>query len=124
MAAFQTRVLKTTFEVREDLSESQFLGVTLDTDEKIGLPAADGDLCVGILQEDPLDEEYGGVMVYGISKLVFAEAITAGQEVSIDANGKGKVAEAGEHTIGLCIVGAGIDERGSVLIDRTEVNDV
>lgn len=114
--AYQTRVLTTTFEVNQDLSQEQFKAVVLDSDAKIGLPTIAGELAVGILQEDPLEGEYGGVMVYGISKAVYGETISAGQEVAVDEEGKMKVSEAGDISLGIAVIGAGADEIGTILL--------
>lgn len=120
--AYRTPILDTTFEAGEDLSANQHYGVVLNTDSEIILPTGDGELAVGILQEDPDIGEAASVMVAGITKAVFGVAIDAGEEVSVAADGTMKVAAATENTIGICLESAGIDEVGTILINRRQLN--
>jgi len=119
--AYHVKVLNHTFEVNQDLSENQFHAVVLDSNGQIGLPIDNGDLAVGILQEDPLDEEYGAVMVYGISKAVFGEIVEAGNEVTAGSDGRLLIATEGDRVLGLCLVGAGVGETGTILISSSAV---
>lgn len=122
MGAYQTPILKTTFVAGEDLSDSQFLGVVLNTDREIVLPTGAGEYSIGVLQEDPEADQAGAVMVAGISKLVFSETINPGQLVALTADGEGAVATTTDNVLGICVYGADADEVGSIFIDRHEAN--
>lgn len=119
--AYHVKVLNHTFEVNEDLSESQFHAVVLDSEGQIGLPDTDGEVAIGILQEDPNADEYGAVMVYGISKAVFGETVEPGNEVAVESGGTLRVATAGDRVLGICLVGAGENETGTILISSSAV---
>lgn len=123
--AYETKVLNTTFEVNEDLSDEQYKAVVLDSDGKIGLPAEAGQLAVGILQDDPESGEYGSVMTYGLTKAVYGETITAGQEVAVDGNGKMQVATTSDINLGVALSSADADEIGTILLtvgNKSEVS--
>jgi len=119
--AYFMKVLSASFESSVDLSNAQFLGVVIDANEQIALPTADGEFSIGVLQGEPDDEQYAGVMVYGITKMVFGAELEAGTVVSVDADGKAKEAVAGEYILGVAVVGAGVDEIGSVLLKSSRL---
>lgn len=104
-----------------DLSTKQYLFVKVDGDYTVGVCDTDGEFAIGVLQNEPGSGEAATVECAGISKVVAGEAITAGQFVGTDANGKAKVVEAtntgadtGDWALGVCVQGAGSDEIASV----------
>lgn len=99
-----------------DLSDKQFHVVKLLDNGNIGL-CGEGDVPVGILQNQPYAGQAAAVMVTGQSKVVVgATAIVPGARVA--SVGGVAVAEAeGNHTIGQCREGAGPGQIASVLIN-------
>lgn len=77
-----------------DLSAKQFLAVKVDNTGKIAVAGA-GDHAIGVLQDTPASGEPGCVMLDGVTKMVAGGAITAGDLIAADANGKAKVAVKG-----------------------------
>ncbi len=65
------------FEAGEDLSEYQYYGVVLDTDNKIYLADGHAGIPLGILQNKPKIGEAGTVRIEGISVAVSSGAVTA-----------------------------------------------
>lgn len=70
-----------------DLSAKQYYAVKVDSNGKAALAGA-GENAIGILQDTPAADKVGNVMTLGVSKAVYGATVTAGQNLSADANGK------------------------------------
>lgn len=97
----------------ESLASNQYYGVTMSGDRAVDLQDAITDIPAGILQNKPTSGQQAQVMVAGRTPGVVAEAITAGQQVRIDAAGKFAVfavdTDVTAYCCGYCVVGAGND---------------
>lgn len=105
----------------EDLSTKQFYFGKIDGDYSVALCDTDGELPIGVIQNKPGSGEAVTIECTGVSKVVAGEALTAGDLVGTDANGKGRKVEAtatgadtGDWAIGICVQGAGLNELASV----------
>lgn len=87
MAVMQSRDTRTMI-AGEDLSAAQFKFVTLEADGQIDLADADGENCVGVLLNKPTAGAAATVVVSGKVMVVAASAITAGDEIAVDAAGE------------------------------------
>lgn len=103
------------------LASKQFYWVKVSGDNTVAVCDADGEFAIGIVQNNPAANEGASVEMNGVSKLLFGEAITAGQFVGTDNAGKGKRveitntgADVGDWALAVCLEGAGSDEYGTV----------
>ena len=107
-----------------DLSAKQFYAVKMSTtDNTVSLCDTDGEIILGILQNKPGSGEAASIRVQGITKAVAGEALTAGDKVGVDANGKLKIVETtntgadiGDHWHGIVLDGAAADALATILI--------
>ncbi len=115
--AFTSPGEKLTLEAAGDLSAGQFLGVIVNTSGLAAVAGA-GVVNVGILQNKPAAAGRAAeIMVSGVSKMVAAEAITAGDDIATDAAGKAVDAATADHVLGLALTDAAADgEIFSVLL--------
>lgn len=99
-----------------DLSDKQFHVVKLLENGNIDI-CDEGDVPVGILQNQPYKGQAAAVMVTGQSKVVVGDtAIVAGERVA-SVGGVVFTEKEGNHTIGQCREGAGPGQIASVLIN-------
>jgi len=77
-----------------DLSAKQYFLTKIDTDGKVAL-CGDGESFIGSLCNKPESGEVAQVVVLGVGKVVAGGAITAGDKIASDADGKAKTAVVG-----------------------------
>jgi len=104
----------------EDLSSAQYLIMQLSDENTVTKATASNQTLIGVLQNDPESGEPAAVAFSGVSKVIAGGAISAGDYVTADANGKA-VASSGaiydERTIGIALEDAsGADEVIPVLL--------
>ncbi len=106
-------------EAGADFTAQQFLGVTLDANEQAVLPAA-GAQIVGILQNKPDVGQAATIWGPGAtSKVVAGGAFDAGDDLSVDADGKFVEATSGQYIVGKAVTGAAAEEEiGTVFITQ------
>lgn len=90
--------------VAADLSSYQYRFVKVDTSARAAL-CGDGQKAVGVLQDDPAAAgRPGNVMVgIGVTKVVVAGAITMGDAVSSDSQGRANTAASGDYVVGIAL---------------------
>jgi len=94
-------------EAAADYRTKQFYFLTVDGNGRALLPTGDGTVCVGVLQNDPLQFEAATIVDRGIVKLVSNGTIEAGDNVACANGGKGKEAASGEYIQGTALEGDG-----------------
>lgn len=100
----------------EDLSDSQFCGVDVDTDGEAALPVQ-GKRAIGIVQNKPTAGQAATVVVTGVSKVhVGATGIAAGNNVTVDDDGTIIQAAANDRGIGVALKTNAAGELGTVLL--------
>ncbi|VVB67142.1 Uncharacterised protein [uncultured archaeon] len=99
----------------EDLSAAQYHAVKMNADGKIVKGTA-GARCVGILQDDPENDQVGSVMALGISPAVYGGTVAANDDLASDANGRLVTAVAGQPTVAIALEAGSAGEEHSVLI--------
>lgn len=99
----------------EDLSAAQYHAVKMNTSGKIVKGTA-GARCVGILQDDPGNDQVGSVMGLGISPAVYGASVNPGDELTSDANGHLVPAVAGQPVIAYALEAGSANEEHSVLV--------
>lgn len=81
----------------------QFVFVNIDTNGGIVLPSAGG-YAIGVCQDTPLAGDPAGVCYPGdITKVLASATITAGQDVSTDANGNAIAAVSADYVLGTAL---------------------
>lgn len=119
----QTSLIGT--DVDADLSTNQFYCVKYSTtDFRVSLATEDGEVIIGILQNNPdAAGETATVCFSGVSKVVAGETLVAGDLWGVDTNGKAKKVDAtstgadnGDFVAGTVMEGAAADEYASVLV--------
>ena len=109
-------ILTDTFPVSADLSADQFLFVTLNSSGLIILPAAEGDLALGVLDDTPRAGTHGTVVMAGIAKVIAGTSITPMQQLSADTTGKAIAADTGDTVVALALQAAASGDVFSVLL--------
>lgn len=92
-----------------DLSDNQFYMVGIDSDGKAEL-TGDGAHAIGVLFNDPDDEEVAQVRTQGIAKVITGEAVDEGERVASDTNGKAKTATDGDWVLGIALTESGEED--------------
>lgn len=93
------------------------------TNNTFSLCSVDGEVPLGILQDDPASGDAGSIMVLGVSKVVAAETLTAGDFYGTGASGTAKIiegtvtgADVGDMVLGQVLVGAAAGEYATVTV--------
>lgn len=113
------------YDVDANLSSNQFFCVKQSTtDNRVSLCDTDGEMFLGVLQNNP--NAAGGaatIMMTGITKVKAAETLTAGDTWGTDSAGKAKKIEAtvtgadvGDYIAGFVKEGGAVDELVTVTI--------
>jgi hypothetical protein len=119
--ATENAVLIRSYEAGEDLSADQYRIVRLSAG-KVYRPDAATDHPLGVLQNAPAIGEAASVMLIGVSKIRFGEAVAENEWVKLEYvsatdAGNGMDADAAlDLAIGRCLKGGGDGELGEVLL--------
>ena len=97
MASGENAILCKTFEANGDLSSSQYRFVKLEAAGTVAI-CGNGEVPIGILQNDPEDGEQANVMVMGISNLVAHAAIAVNAKLGSQASGRAVTVSADTNT--------------------------
>lgn len=111
-----------------DLSSYQYKAVKMTTDKEIiycSSTNAGVDLPIGILQNDPTEDEAGNVCVFGVTKVYLAAATSAGQLIGLSTDNLGGAGQlvpvtTGINTvyvIGQCIAGASSSQYATAFVN-------
>lgn len=96
--------------VGDDFSSKQYFGCKLEADRQVAVMAADTDVPYGLMLNNPEDGQVGEILRVGRAPAPVAEAITYGQKVRIDSNGRVALCEPGSdsttYIVGECVEGA------------------
>lgn len=76
-----------------DLSAKQYRFVAVSANLTVNVASADGQRALGVLLNDPLQDQEAEVIVFGTTKVEAGEAITAGDYVKTDSVGRAAVLE-------------------------------
>lgn len=87
-------------EAGADLSTKQFLAVKISADFKVDV-SGDGELSMGVLQNDPVLGEAAEIEMDGISKAIIGAAVAFGAKLAADAAGKLITAVATKHVVAI-----------------------
>lgn len=96
-----------TLEAAADLSAKQFYFIAADANGRAALPTVDGQMCDGVVQNDPVQFEAATIVDRGIVKVVSDGSIENGKPVSAANGGRGKEAVSGEYIQGRALEGDG-----------------
>jgi len=113
MGANEKLVFTDSHEVDATFASKQYYGCKYSADNHVSVMAADTDVPAGIMLENPASGKVGLVLKVGRCPGVVSEAITYGQKVRIDSDGKVALCEPGTDTttylVGTCVQGADAD---------------
>jgi hypothetical protein len=104
-----------TFTAGADLSANQYYAVKVDSSGNVVLAGA-GENAIGIIQNKPTSGQAASVMVLGESKAVYGASVTAGGNLSVNANGKLIPTSGNAAVIGVALESGSADETRSVLL--------
>lgn len=114
-----TPVQNITLIAGEDLSNSRFKAVKVDTDGT-AVKAGAGQNAVGIIQNAPGEGEAVCVMALGISDVIYGGNVTAGQNLACDAQGRLVVAGGSDAVVAVALKNGALNEQHrALLITRT-----
>lgn len=103
-----------------DLTAKQYHAVKVDANGQ-GALAGTGENGIGILQNVPDTGQAATVTVQGISKAIYGDAVTAGQDVMVDANGQivpyaDPGVEVTHYKVGTALTSGAAGEEGTILL--------
>lgn len=114
-------VLTITKDAGEDLSDFQFMAVTLESDDALDAHDAITDVPFGVLQNTPTSGQAAEVMVMGRTKVEFGETVAVGNLIRFGANSKAYVfavdTDVTAYCAGTCTEGGASGEIGEALIN-------
>ena len=118
--AYEANLVNQAFVAGQDLQDYQYYPVKMNSSEEILLASDAGDTILGVLQNDPDDEEAATVAFAGITKAIGGAVIAAGALVSTESGGK-FITQTTGTAAGMALTGCGADEETfSLLIFRQE----
>jgi len=104
-------IMTLSMEADEDMSSSQYYGVSVSDEMSVDLVDADTDIPIGIVLNEPESGEMALIGVIGVFPIVAGEAITVGSLVRIGSAGTAMIFEVDvdvtTYCIGRCIRAAG-----------------
>lgn len=83
-----------------DLSAKQFCFVKIDASGLVAV-CGNGELALGVLQNNPVAGEAADVMVEGVTKVVCSASLAAGAVVGSNASGLAEAPATGEYGLGV-----------------------
>lgn len=101
-----------------DLSAAQYRFVELDTAGKVTQCNTQGELALGVLQNDPdaADRAAEVAVIGSVTKVTLGATVAANAKVMTDSTGRAITATSTNHVLGLCIKGGAVGEIGEVLL--------
>ena len=113
--AYEANLETRSLPVAADLSANQYYAVLVNSSGQAALCGDDGEF-YGILQDKPSAAgRVGCVAVRGVSRAVLGGTVAQGALVNVDAAGKiVTVATGDRHAAGVCLVGGGSGDIGSI----------
>ena len=98
-----------------DLSTKQYYAVLVNSSGQVALCGDDGEF-YGVLQDKPAAAGRAAcVAVRGVSRVVLGGTVAQGALVNVDSAGKiVTVATGDRHAVGVCLVGGGAGDIGSI----------
>jgi hypothetical protein len=90
------------FQTATDLSAKAHYLVKLSADMTVEL-AGNGESAVGVLQNKPASGKTADVKTAGRTPVYVGSAVTFGQKLASDANGKAVPAATGDHVVGIAL---------------------
>jgi hypothetical protein len=101
--------------VAATFAAKQYYAVKVDSAGKAAVCGA-GENGIGIMQDNPAADEVGNVMTLGVSKAVYGDTVTAGNNLSSDASGKLIPTTSTNAVIAVALESGSADEIHSVLL--------
>lgn len=95
--AGENNILSKTYPANGDLSSYQYRFVKLESAGTVAI-CGNGEVPLGILQNDPEDGEQAKVMIFGISNLVAHAAISVNDKLGSQASGRAVAVTADTNT--------------------------
>lgn len=92
-----------------DLSAKQFHAVKVGAADHEATISGDGDLSLGILQNDPIAGEAAEIEMDGISKAVIGASVSRGDKLAANAAGKLITAASAKHVVAIALEAGGAD---------------
>lgn len=113
MGANEKLIFTDSHEADASFASKQYYGCKYGADNHVTTMAADTDKPAGIVTNNPASGKPAAVLKVGRCPGVVSEAITYGQSVRIDSDGKVALCEPGSDTttymVGTCVQGADAD---------------
>lgn len=105
-------------EAGANLSAVQFAAVQLNSDGEAILPAGQGAVIAGVLQNKPTEGQAASIAIVGsVTKVLSNGAFDPGDFLTVNTNGKFEEAASGDYIAGVAVTGVdGADEIGTMVI--------
>jgi len=112
---YEVPVLDITLLAAADFSAKQFYLVKVDASGNAALCGA-GEAGIGVIQNTPAISAATSVRTLGISKVIYGNTVTAGQQLMSDANGKAVPHTGTNEVVGVALESGAADEIHAVLV--------
>lgn len=113
--SYEIPILNVTLVAGEDLSDSQYYAVKLNSSGQVVL-ASTGEKITGIIQDDPESGIAGLVMTHGISKAVLGDTVTAGEYLAVDSAGRLVPATGEANVVAQAYESGAVSEQRTVML--------
>jgi hypothetical protein len=114
MAAFEQIWKSATGNPAVDFTGKRYTFVTYDSSGNLVNSSAAG-LAIGVIQEPNKQNEPAQVAVHGFSFIQLGGTVAIGAEVEVGSNGAAVTLASGK-SVGICVVGGGSGDIGTVLL--------
>jgi hypothetical protein len=109
-------ILMDTYPVSADMSDDQYLFVTLNSSGELELPAASTAPVLGVLDDTPRAGSHGTVILLGIAKVTSDATITPMELLSSNTAGQAIAAGSGDAVVAIALEAAASGDIFSVLL--------
>lgn len=107
--AYEQNLLTVSLPVNQSFASLQFTFVAVNSSGNLIPPSGAGVYCDGVIQDDNPNSGIvaSSVGIFGISKVVSAGTVTAGDLVMTDSSGRAVTATSSNHILGRALAGNG-----------------
>ena len=108
------------FKAYDSMATSEYLFVKIVADDTVDVCSAATDVVFGVLQDEGTTGQGVGVRLFGHTKIILGETVSAGAILGPDTSGRGVAVVAGTDTTtyhaGKCTVGGDVGDVGEMVL--------
>jgi hypothetical protein len=108
------------FKAYDNMGTSEYLFVKIAAEDTVDVCSGTTDVILGVLQDEGTTGQGVGVRLYGHTKIILGETVSAGAILGTDTSGRGVAVVAGTDTTtyraGICTKGGDTSEVGEMVL--------